>query len=150
VSGPSYLGQPPGHWVQLLGSEDPIERRLAAYALGELRPVPADVADPLIPALDDPVNFVRVWAAASLARFAPQRGEAVAALVRAAEDAAPFVRSLAAWHLGRLGSAFPDIETSVNALERLLHDGDASVRHEAGLALERLRPETDVEGSMVA
>lgn len=147
MSRPAYLGHPPRYWVQLLKSQDPIERRLAAYALGELSPLAAEMADPLIAALDDPVNFVRVWAAASLARLSARQGEAIAALLRAAEDAAPFVRSMAAWHIGRLGSGFPGIETSCIALERLLRDEDASVRREAGLALARLRPEADLEGA---
>lgn len=140
----TYLGRQPAHWVRLLDSEDPLDRRLGVYALGELGAMATAAADPLAAALGDPVNFVRVWAAAALARVSPERREAIDTLVRATEDPVSFVRSLAAWHLGRLGSAFPGVGAAIPALERLLGDDDASVRHEAVLALERLRPEADV------
>ena len=140
-----YLDRQPAHWVRLLGSEDPLDRRLGVYALGELGALASDAAGQLAAALGDPVNFVRVWAAAALARVSPER-DAIDALVRATEDEVSFVRSLAAWHLGRLGSTFPGIGASFPALERLLEDEDASVRHEAVLALERLRPDAEVAG----
>ena len=61
-------------------------------------------------ALQDPVAFVRVWAAAALARVAPSGGELVTVLIAELCNELAFVRSLAAWHLGRLGPAFPGIE----------------------------------------
>jgi HEAT repeat protein len=140
----TYLDRPPAHWVRLTESKNPLDRRLGVYALGELGSSTTDAADPLAAALADPVSFVRVWAAASLARVAPVRREALDVLVNATEDQASFVRSLAAWHLGRLGSACPGIGAALPMLERLLSDEDPSVRHEAALALERLRPDADV------
>ena len=140
----TYLDLPPAHWVRLTESESPLDRRLGVYALGELRSSTIDAAHPLAAALEDPVSFVRVWAAASVVRIAHMRPEALEVLVQATEDEVSFVRSLAAWHLGRLGSACPGIETALPRLERLLDDDDASVRHEAALALERLRPDADL------
>src|SRR5215470_13209760 len=69
---------------------------------------PREAVPALRAALQDPVNWVRVWAAAAVAKVTNERS-AVAALV--AEQHAPqaFVRSLVACHLGRLGANFPGI-----------------------------------------
>ncbi len=138
--GPSYLGRPPAEWAALLGDKDPIERRLAAHALGEIGPAAAPHVEALTAALKDSVSFVRVWAAGALARVDPSRPEATAALVAATQDEAGFVRSLAAWILGRLGRSHPGIDSSFEALRRLETDTDPSVRTEATLALTRLVP----------
>ena len=142
-----YLDRPLADWLRLLESDDPIDRRLGIYAVGELGPLTPDLADLLVAALDDPVSYVRVWAAASLAQVSPGRADTIATLVNASEEEMPFVRSLVAWHLGRLGATFHGIETSLPALKRLLDDDDANVRQEAARALERLRPDTDATGT---
>jgi len=89
-------------------------------------------------ALQDPVNWVRVWAAAAFAKVTDDRS-AVALLV--AERYAPqaFVRSLVAWHLGRLGANFPGIEAGIDALQQLREDDDPSVQAEACIALQTLQ-----------
>ena len=89
-------------------------------------------------ALQDPVEFVRVWAAAALARVAPPGGESVTVLIAELGNELAFVRSLAAWHLGRLGPAFPGIEQAHLPLRQLADDKDPSVRVEAALALGML------------
>ena len=86
----------------------------------------------------DPVGFVRVWAAAAFARVAPPGGDSVAVLIAEMGDELAFVRSLAAWHLGRLGRAFPGIEQALLPLRQLAGDKDPSVRVEAALALGML------------
>ena len=59
-------------------------------------------------------------------------------MVAGTRDGISFVRSLAAWHLGRLGSRHPRIESVVPELRKLLNDNDASVRAETLVALENL------------
>jgi HEAT repeat protein len=93
----------------------------------------------LAAALRDPVGFVRVWAAAALARVAPPSGESVTVLIAELGNELAFVRSLAAWHLGRLGPACPGIEQALLPLRQLAGHKDPSVRVEAALALGCLR-----------
>ena len=97
---PSYLGVAPGDWIAALRSSDSLERRLASHALAEIGPAAAREAVPaLIGALRDPESFVRVWAAAALARVQPENPDAIPALVAGMRDGISFVRSLGAWHL---------------------------------------------------
>src|SRR6516225_926875 len=94
---PSYLGVATAGWVAALKSSNSLERRLAAHALAE--------------ALRDPESFVRVWAAAALARVEPEHPDVIPGLVAGTRDGISFVRSLAAWHLGRLGPRHPGIRS---------------------------------------
>src|SRR6516165_3807259 len=68
----SYLGVATADWVAALKSSDPLERRLAAHALGEIGRTAREAVPALTEALRDPVSFVRVWAAAALARVEPE------------------------------------------------------------------------------
>ena len=138
VGQPSYLGVATGDWVAALKSNDPVERRLAAYALGEVGPAAREAVPALIEALLDPASFVRVWAAAALARVQPENPDAIRALAAATHDGISFVRSLAAWHLGCLGPSHLGIEWVTPDLRELLNDDDPSVRAEALAALENL------------
>ena len=134
----AYLGISIADWVGELSSSDPLQRRLGAYALGEIGPAATDAMSDLATTLKDPVGFVRVWAAAALARVSPQGGESVTVLSAELSNEFAFVRSLAAWHLGRLGPAFPGIEQALLPLRQLEADEDPSVRVEAALALGML------------
>src|SRR5258706_3306962 len=134
----AYLGTSVPDWVRELLSSDPLQRRLGAYALGEIGPAATEAVSDLAAALQDPVAFVRVWAAAALARVAPSGGAPVTSLIAALGNKLPFARSLAAWHLGRLGPAFPGIEQALLPLRQLASDKDPSVRVEAALALGML------------
>ncbi len=134
----AYLGTSTADWVGALSSGDPLQRRLAAYALGEIGPAASEVASNLATALADPVGFVRVWAAAALAQVAPSRGESLAVLIAELDNELAFVRSLAAWHLGRLGPVLPGIDQALLPLRRLADDRDPSVRAEAALVLGML------------
>lgn len=134
----TYLGTSIAGWAESLSSSDPLERRLGAYALGEIGPTASEAVPNLATALEDPVAFVRVWAAAALAQVAPSGGESVTILIAELGDELAFVRSLAAWHLGRLGPAFPGIDQARLPLRRLASDKDPSVRAEAALALGML------------
>ncbi len=134
----AYLGTSIAEWVGALSSSDPLERRLGAYALGEIGPAASEAVPNLAAALEDSVGFVRVWAAAALARVAPSCGESVTVLIAELGDELAFVRSLAAWHLGRLGPAFPGIDRALLPLRPLAGDRDPSVQAEAALALGML------------
>ena len=130
----SYLGVGIVDWVASLKSSDPLERRLAAHALAEI----GGAAQKAVPALTEalrPVSFVRVWAAAALARIEPENAYAIPALLAGTRDQIYFVRSLAAWHLGRLGPQHPGIEAVIPKLRELLNDIDPSVHAEALVAL---------------
>jgi HEAT repeat protein len=133
-----YLGKSVTEWMQTLENSDPILRRLAVYALGEIDSPAQAVVPALRVALQDPVNWVRVWAAAAFAKVTEDRS-AVALLVAEMRAPEAFVRSLVAWHLGRLGVDFPGIEAGIEALQQLLEDGNPSVRAEAGVALQTLQ-----------
>jgi HEAT repeat protein len=135
---PSYLGVATADWVAALKSSDPLERRLAAHALGEIARPAREAVPALTEALRDPVSFVRVWAAAALARIEPENPDAISALLAGTRDGTYFVRSLAAWHLGRLGPQHPGIEAVMPELRELLYDNDPSVHTEALVALENL------------
>jgi HEAT repeat protein len=134
----TYLGKDATAWVQTLEHSDPVRRRLAVYALGEIGPQAQAVVPALRGGLQDPVNWVRVWAAAALAKVTADRS-AVAVLVAEMRAPQAFVRSLVAWHLGRLGADFPGIEAGVNALQQLRDDDDPSVQAEAWVALQALQ-----------
>lgn len=135
--------RPVEEWLLWLRSHDALERRLAAYALGEIGPAAKKLAQAdLLAALDDTERFVRVWAAAALARVAPENLRlAMSSLAAATFDEVYWIRSLAAWHLGRLGPATPDIDVAMPAL---LHDEDRNFRIEADIACKRLRTQKRV------
>src|SRR5262249_16050060 len=136
---PSYLGVATAGWVAALKSSDSLERRLAAHALAEIGRMAREAVPPLTEALrGDSESFVRVWAAAALARVEREHLNVIPALVAGTRDGISFVRSLAAWHLGRLGPRHPGIEVAVPDLRELLNDNDPSVCAEALVALENL------------
>jgi HEAT repeat protein len=133
----AYLGTCVPDWVRELSSSDPLQRRLGAYALGEIGPRQPRLC-PTSPRPSRTRLRSRVWAAAALARVAPSGGESVTVLIAELGNELAFVRSLAAWHLGRLGPAFPGIEQTLLPLRQLAGDMDPSVRMEAALALGML------------
>src|ERR1700756_2386568 len=134
----AYLGTSVADWAGELSSSDPLQRRLGAYALGEIGPAATEAVSDLAAALQDPVGFVRVGAAAALARAGPPGGERVPYLLAELGNHLASVRGLAAWHLGLLGPAFPGIEQALLPLRQLAGDKDPSVRVEAALALGML------------
>src|SRR6266478_9592524 len=69
---PSYLGVATADWVAALKSSDSLERRLAAHALAEIGRTAREAVPALTEALRDSESFVRVWAAAALARVEPE------------------------------------------------------------------------------
>jgi HEAT repeat protein len=134
----AYLGKGITEWAHTLKHSDPVLRRLAVYALGEIGPPARVVVPALRVVLQDPCNWVRVWAASAFARVTEDRS-AVTLLVAEMRAPEAFVRSLVAWHLGRLGADFPGIEVGIEALQQLLEDDNPSVQEEAGIALQTLQ-----------
>jgi HEAT repeat protein len=135
----AYLSKPVDHWTEMLKSPDPLQRRLAVYALGEIGPAALEAAPALTEALNDEQSFVRVWAASALARVETEDpAPALSALVAGMSAELAFVRSLAVWHLGRLDADTPGLKETEAEMKKLLGDVDPSVRVEAAMALKRL------------
>lgn len=135
----TYLNKGAEAWVRDLTSKDPLARRAAVYALGEIGPAARSAAPTVRRLLRDKEPFVRLWAANALAKVEPRkRQETIATLTRGLKDEAGFVRSLSASFLGALGPSCPGIKAVLPALEHCLTDADESVRGEAALAIKRI------------
>ena len=104
-------------------------RGAAAWVLGRIRPMSAEVLVALVRTLEDEDRDVRSSAAYALAAIGPEAGEAVPALTRA---------------LGRVPAATDALaRIGVKAVPHLLgalKDGAAVVRCEAAEALREIRP----------
>jgi HEAT repeat protein len=135
----AYLGKPSRYWIRALGDASPLVRRLATHALGEIGlGAPKAAVMALVRTLGDETSFVRVWAAAALAKVDPPNARVAGVLADATTDDAAFVRSLSAWHLGRIGPHLPGVQGVIPRVEALLADPDPSVRAEAAVALKSL------------
>ena len=136
----TYLNKGTAVWVKDLTNEDPVARRAALYALGEIGPQARSSAPKVRQLLKDKESFVRLWAANALAKIEPKKKrDAIATLESGLKDQAGFVRSLAATFLGALGSDCSGIKAVLPALESCLTDSDQSVRGEAALAIKRIK-----------
>ncbi|MEV6678201.1 HEAT repeat domain-containing protein [Streptomyces erythrochromogenes] len=139
MTGSTYLGRPETYWVELLSSPDLLERRLGAYALGEIGSCTEGTAAQLHAVMrSDPSSFVRVWAAGSLMKTGHHHVGALQGLLAACGDDLAFVRSLAVWMLGRLELGDADTASALIAVQDRLEDDDRSVREEAGIAERRM------------
>jgi HEAT repeat protein len=127
----------------LLGSVNPLQRKMALYCLRDLAPRDAGLEAHLLGALDDVEPAVRLAAMAALAHLAIDRDGAGRALVARLDDADPGVRRAAAAALGRLGLATPAVTA---ALRRALGAGDAGLARAASRALAALDAAIDPEG----
>jgi HEAT repeat protein len=135
----TYLDKETEAWTGGLASDDPLTRRAAVYALGEIGPDAKHAAPRVRRLLRDKESFVRLWAANALAKIEPdKRHDAIATLKKGLNDEAGFVRSLAASFLGALGTDCAGIKAVLPALEGCLTDADRSVRDEAALAIKRI------------
>lgn len=119
------------------GAEDPADLMylLAAMSVGKpdrlaerIRALVREGADAYVGLLDADDAEVRVAAVSVL--VAAEAGEADR-LARLADDVEPLVRMTAALAFGALGAR-------IGVVERLLEDGDATVRHAAALALQKV------------
>jgi HEAT repeat protein len=134
-----YLNKGTEAWVKDLTNKDPVARRAAVYALGEIGPKARSAAPQVRRLLEDKEAFVRLWAANAVAKIEPKKKQdAITTLKRGLKDQAGFVRSLSATFLGALGSDCSGIKAVLPALEGCLTDSDQSVRGEAALAIKRI------------
>jgi beta-lactamase regulating signal transducer with metallopeptidase domain len=113
-------------FISALEDPDPMVRKEAAFALGEIRSRRATA--PLIAALEDPAPAVRHEAAFALGNRGDR--EAVPYLLNALNDESPGVRKEAAFALANIGDA-----VAVPGLIAALGDPSAAVRKEAAFAL---------------
>ena len=120
---------------RLLGSPNPLQRKMALYALRDLNVRVADLDAELRRALDDPDAAVRLAAMSALASLADDRPAAAGALLLRLEDADAGVRRAAAAALGRLGVASAAV---TSALRRALVTGDVGLARAAAGALAAL------------
>jgi HEAT repeat protein len=136
----TYLNKGTEVWVKDLTDKDPVARRLAVYALGEIGPTARSAAPQVRRLLEDKESFVRVWAANAVAKIEPEKKQdAIATLESGLKDEAGFVRSLSVSFLGTLGSDCIGIESVLLALRGSLTDSDESVRSEATLAIKKIQ-----------
>src|SRR5262245_27474614 len=130
--------------IAALNNGNPIVRRNASWAIGEIRGgLGTDrtaAVEPLIATLSDEDSWVRVAAAFSLGEMRP--GEATESLIAALGDAEWNVRLMAAWALGEMKA-----RAAVESLTSLsLRDENAWVRRKAVWALGEIR-ESQAQGS---
>jgi HEAT repeat protein len=119
----------------LLGSSNPLQRKMALYSLRDLNVRGSALEGELRSALADPDAAVRLAAMSALAGLADDRPAAAVALLLRLEDADAGVRRAAAAALGRLGVASPGV---TRALRRALVGGDPSLSRAAAGALAAL------------
>jgi HEAT repeat protein len=129
----------------LLMAENPIERRMASWAMGKLAQNKVQGAFPLNKLIDllmDEDEEVRENAAWTLGELTSLRiGEEneIKSLNVLLEDPHPQVRGMAAWTLGRLAERLGiGYYSSVPPLRRMLEDQSLNARKSAIYALERL------------
>jgi HEAT repeat protein/beta-lactamase regulating signal transducer with metallopeptidase domain len=134
--------------VAVLDNGNPVVRRNAAWAIGEIRGGSGTnrsiAAEPLIIALSDSDSWVRVAAAFSLGEMRPRRAKE--ALIAALGDASWNVREMAARALGEMKTR-EGVE-SLNAL--LLRDENERVRRKAAWALGEIRDPLALEALTAA
>jgi HEAT repeat protein len=136
----TYLNKRTEIWIKDLTDKNPIVRRAALYALGEIGPTARSAAPQVRRLLKDKEPFVRLWAANAMAKIElKKKRDVIATLKSGLNDRAGFVRSLSASFLGALGSDYIGVKAVIRALERCLTDSDESVRVEAALALKRIQ-----------
>lgn len=121
-------------FLEMAHSEAPVDRFLAAAALGRLDA--ARFREPLLALLRDPVEDVRRMALESLAPLARQDGEVRQSLLRLAHDESAAVRLALAETAATLADADPALE---EAIATFLDDEDDWVRVRAMEALAERR-----------
>jgi HEAT repeat protein len=138
-----FLGKPLATWANDLGSNDPVTRRSAAFALGKIGKEAVPMLPQLLKALrEDKVASVRETAALALGEIgktdtrAAEEATMVQVLMEAlGKDSDAQVRRGAAVALGGLGER---AKSAIPSLERALGDPSGVVRQNAAWALGRV------------
>lgn len=137
---PTYQGNPLADWLKALTGNDPVVRRDAARALGQLGADSPDAVPALVKALGDPDDEVRRLAVASLGEIRPDAKLVIEPLAGALKDRIASVRQQAAVVLGEYG---PAAKSALPALvARVRNPGEGGgVRQQASRAIGRIGPE---------
>jgi hypothetical protein len=123
-----FDGQTLEHWLDLLASSDPAERRKAADVLAAVGPEAAGELRLLVTRTRSPHVLVRHWATACIGQIGAVAKDALEPLLERLEDDQPLVREKAAKSLERV---VPGSEAFVSRLLRELNDQDAAHRSAA-------------------
>jgi HEAT repeat protein len=129
----------------LLTAEDPIERRMASWAIGKLAQnkvhgdYPLSKLIDLLMDEDEEVRENATWSLGELTSSGIGGENEIKSLNLLLEDPHPQVRGMAAWTLGRLAERLGiGHYSSVPPLRRMLEDHSLNARKSAIYALERL------------
>jgi HEAT repeat protein len=128
--------------AEVLRTDQPPFRRLAALSLAKIGPNARDAQAALEPGLRDEDGNVRVNAALALARIGRSR-DAVTALVQELEDKDEHVRFQATETLGEIG---PQAQLAVPVLRQALKNAPLRDRSELALALWRIERREEAFG----
>jgi formate dehydrogenase maturation protein FdhE len=127
-STPLYDGQRIEHWLDLLTSDDPADRKKAANNLAAVGPEAASELTLLIQRTTSQNVLVRHWSTACIGRMGSVAKAAMSALVDRLSDEQPLVREKAARAIEQV---MPDAKPFVPALLRGLEAADEARRAEA-------------------
>ena len=127
-SPPSYDGQRLEHWLDLLASADPAERRKAADVLAGVGPEAAGELPTLVARSRSPHVLVRHWATVCIGQVGTAAKDALELLFERLDDEQPLVREKAAKAIEQV---VPDTRPFLPRLLRELNDKDADQRRAA-------------------
>jgi HEAT repeat protein len=130
----------------LLASKDPVERRMASWAIGKLAQNKVRGGDYPISSLiailmdeDEEVRENAAWALGELTSLGIGEENEIKSLNVLLEDPFPQVRGMSAWTIGRLAERLGlGNSSSIPFLRRMLQDNSLNARKSAIYALERL------------
>ena len=125
---PLYDGKPPAHWLNLLASADPTDRRKAADVLAGVGPEAAAELATFVSHSTSEHILVRHWATVCLGAIGPAAKEAVPVLLARLNDDQPLVREKAAHSIEQV---LPDARPFVRHLLLSLNEKDDDRRAEA-------------------
>ena len=120
---------------QLLGTGNPVQRKMAAYCLRDLDARSPAVERALLAALHDPDTYVRLAAISAIGRLALDRATAAQGLIELLADPDASVYRVAAAVLGLLGERSDAVRA---ALKRASQSADASLARAAERSLRLL------------
>jgi len=130
----------------LLTSKDPVERRMASWAVGKLAQnkvrggeYPLNALIDLLMDDDEEVRENAAWGLGELTSLGIGRESEIRSLNVLLEDPYSQVRGMSAWTIGRLAERLGvGHYSSIPPLRRILEDNSLNVRKSAIYALERL------------
>jgi DNA-directed RNA polymerase subunit RPC12/RpoP len=126
ASEPMYDGHRVEHWLELLRSSSPADRRKAAEVLVGVGPEAASELTILIGHAVSEHVLVRHWATVCLGQIGPAAKEAMGPLLDRLSDEQPLVREKAAWAIEQI---LPEARPFVARLVRGLNDHEAERRN---------------------